>query len=88
MKLAERLIQQQDATVANPAAIRASIPEQGRVLTFARALQVDPWADLKLGIELAAVRVASVWLKLRVLARVFVLLATLAALARWRQTPK
>jgi hypothetical protein len=85
MKLAERLIQQQDAAVANPAAIRASIPEQGRVLTFTRALQVDPWADLKLGIELAAVKVASGWLKLGVLVGVFVVLAVLAAIARWRQ---
>jgi hypothetical protein len=85
MKLAERLIQQQDAAVANPAAIRASIPEQGRVLTFKRALQVDPWADLKLGIELAAVKVASGWLKLGMLAGLFVVLVVLAALARWRQ---
>ena len=88
MKLAERLIQQQDAAVANPAAIRASIPEQGRVLTFKRALQVDPWADLKLGIELAAVKVASGWLKLGVLAGVFVVLAVLAALGRRRQSPE
>jgi hypothetical protein len=85
MKLAERLIQQQDAAVANPAAIRASIPEQGRVLTFTRALLVDPWADLKLGIELAAVKSASSWLKLGVLTGVFVVLAVLAGLARWQQ---
>ena len=30
--LAEKLIQQQDAAVSHPAGIRASIPEQGRVL--------------------------------------------------------
>ncbi|PYJ01824.1 MAG: hypothetical protein DME25_17410, partial [Verrucomicrobia bacterium] len=41
MRLAERLIQQQDAAVTSPAAIRASIPEQGRVLTFKRAVLVD-----------------------------------------------
>ena len=44
MRLAERLIQQQDAAVSSPAAIRANIPEQGRVLTFKRAVAVDPWA--------------------------------------------
>ena len=47
MRLAERIIQQQDAAVSSPAAIRASIPEQGRVLTFKRAVVVDTWADLK-----------------------------------------
>ena len=52
MRLAERLIQQQDAAVSSPAAIRASIPEQGRVLTFKRAVVVDTWADLQ--IHLAA----------------------------------
>jgi hypothetical protein len=88
MKLAERLIQQQDAAVANPAAIRASIPEQGRVLTFTRALLVDEWADLKVGIELTAVKTASGWLKLGVLAGVFVVLAVLAGIARWRQNPE
>ena len=41
MKLAGRLIQQQDAAVANPAVIRANIPEQGRLLTFKRAVVVD-----------------------------------------------
>jgi hypothetical protein len=45
MKLADRLIQQQDAAVANSAAIRANIPEQGRLLTFKRAVVVDTWAD-------------------------------------------
>ena len=38
---AERLIQQQDAAVNNPAAIQANIPEQGRLLTFSRAVAVD-----------------------------------------------
>lgn len=51
MKQAERIIQQQDAAVSSPAAIRASIPEQGRVLSFKRAVAVDPWADLRLHIE-------------------------------------
>lgn len=59
VKLAERLIQQQDAAVANPAAIRASVPEQGRLLTFARPLQVDTWADLSIQLEAHATRDAS-----------------------------
>jgi len=50
-KLAGRLIQQQDAAVANPAVIRANVPEQGRLLTFKRAVVVDPWADLNIGLH-------------------------------------
>jgi hypothetical protein len=52
MKLADRLIKQQDAAIANPAVIRANIPQQGRLLTFKRAVVVDTWADL--GINLVA----------------------------------
>ncbi len=52
VRLAQRLIQQQDAAVSSPAAIRASIPEQGRLLTFRRAVVVDTWAEL--GVHLAA----------------------------------
>ena len=48
MRLAERLIQQQDAAVSSPAVIRTSIPEQTRVLTFRRAVLVNPWAELKI----------------------------------------
>ncbi len=51
MKLAARLIQQQDAAVANPAVIRANIPEQGRLLTFRRAVVVDKWADLDIKLQ-------------------------------------
>ena len=51
-RVADKLIQQQDAAVLTPAVIRASIPEQGRSLTFKRAIAVDPWADLH--IDLAA----------------------------------
>ena len=59
MKLAERLIQQQDAAAASPAVIRANIPEQGRLLTFKRAVVVDPWADLNLVLDAYAANVVS-----------------------------
>src|SRR5204863_8515816 len=59
MRLAERLIQQQDAAVPTPTAIRASIPQQGRLLTFRRAVQVDTWADLNIRLEAKASRAAS-----------------------------
>ena len=47
MRVAERLVQQQDAAIGTPAALRASLPEQERVLTFKRSVAVDNWADLR-----------------------------------------
>jgi len=35
--------------VSSAAAIHASVPEQGRLLTFKRAVVVDTFADLKIG---------------------------------------
>jgi hypothetical protein len=82
MKLAERLIQQQDAAVANPAVIRANIPEQGRLLTFKRAVVVDTWADLNIGLKARTVNVASWSVRLLVLAVTALVLAGLGLLAR------
>ena len=52
IRLAERLVQQQDAAVTAPAALHASIPEQGRILTFTRSVLVNPWSAL--GVEVRA----------------------------------
>jgi hypothetical protein len=82
MKLAERLIQQQDAAVANPAVIRANIPEQGRLLTFKRAVVVDTWADLNIGLQ-AQTRSAISWhVRLLLLAATVLVLAGFSLLAR------
>src|SRR6266446_1680416 len=78
MRLAERIVQQQDAAVSSPAAIRANIPEQGRVLTFKRAVVVDTWADLKINLEAAAVRAASWGVRVLILAGTLVVLAVFA----------
>ena len=51
MRLAERLIQQQDAAVNNATPIRADIPQQGSLLTFKRAMVVEQWADLKVVVK-------------------------------------
>ena len=59
MRLAEKLIQQQDAAVSSASAIRANIPEQGRVLTFQRAVAVDREADLRIGLEATALKAVS-----------------------------
>jgi hypothetical protein len=81
-RLVERLIQQQDAAGANPAAIRATIPEQGRLFTFARSLQVDPWVDLRIDLETRAVRAASGSAKLRLLAGTFIAVSILGYAVR------
>ena len=81
MRLAERLIQQQDAAVSSPSVIRASVPEQGRLLSFKRAVQVDKMADLKLDLQATAVRSASLGARFGLLAGLFVVLALLGWLA-------
>jgi hypothetical protein len=79
MRLAEKLVQQQDAALASPAAIRASVPQVGRVLTFRRAVLVDPWAELVLNLKARAVRAAPLGLRLATLLAVAVGLGLLAA---------
>jgi hypothetical protein len=78
MRLAERIIQQQDAAVSSPAAIRASIPEQGRVLTFKRAVVVDTWADLKIRLVATAAKAASWGVRLLILAVTLLILGGFA----------
>jgi hypothetical protein len=88
LRLAERIIQQQDAAVSSPAAIRASIPQQGQVLTFKRAVVVDTWADLKLRLEATAVKAASWAVRLLILAASVLILAGFAWAARAFRTSK
>ncbi len=75
LRLAEKLIQQQDAAVSNPAGIRASVPEQGRVLTFKRAVAVEPWADLNIHLQASMARTASLTLRILSLAGTLVVFA-------------
>jgi hypothetical protein len=79
MRLAEKLIQQQDAAVSSPAAIRASIPQQGQTLTFHRAVAVDAWADLKIGLQAAMTRTAPTGIRVLILAGACVFFALLTA---------
>jgi hypothetical protein len=88
MRLAERIIQQQDAAVSSPAAIRASIPEQGRVLTFKRAVVVDTWADLKIHLAATAAKAASWGVRILILAASLLILAAFAWAARSFRTGK
>ena len=65
-----------------PAAIRASIPEQGRVLTFKRAVVVDTWADLKIHLAATAAKAASWAVRVPILAASLLVLAAFASAAR------
>ncbi len=87
MRLVERLIQQQEAVVASPSAIRATVPEQGRKLTFSRALQVETESDLRIDLKTVEVRGISFRLKLLLLAGTFAMLITLHFLMRGSQRP-
>jgi hypothetical protein len=80
MKLAERIVQQQDAAIPAPTAIRAAIPEQGRMLTFRRAVQVSTWADMNVRIE-AKKDVNNYGSRFALMAGVFVVFAVLALLS-------
>ena len=82
MRLAERIIQQQDAAVSSPTAIRANIPEQGRVLTFKRAVVVDTWADLRIRLAATAAKTASWGVRFLILAVSLLILAGFAWAAR------
>jgi hypothetical protein len=78
VRLAERIIQQQDAALPSPSAIRSAIPQQGRLLTFRRTVQVDTWADLRIQLEAGAVRPAPWSLRVAMLGIIFVGFAFLA----------
>ncbi|HKX62048.1 MAG TPA: hypothetical protein VJS65_09390, partial [Verrucomicrobiae bacterium] len=87
MRVAERLVQQQDAAVAAPAAIRAAIPHQGRVLTFKRAVQVGTFADLRLSLEATSAHVAPWATRFMMLAGLFVMLGAIAWASRSLRNP-
>jgi hypothetical protein len=86
MKLAERLVQQQDAAVSSPAVIRANIPEQGRLLTFKRSVDVDRQADLNIGLQMTAAKAAPWSVRLFVLLATALVLAGFGLLARVQRT--
>jgi hypothetical protein len=86
VKLAERLIQQQDAAVTNPAAIQATIPEQGRLLTFSRSVllmdeKTRQTPDLQIGLEAKADKSTGWFRRLLILIGTALLLAALAKFA-------
>lgn len=67
LRLVERLIQQQEALLASPGAIRVTVPELGRKLTFARSLQVQTNSDLQIRLSTSEAREASTPLRFAIL---------------------
>jgi hypothetical protein len=88
VSVAEKLIQQQDAAVNHPASIRASIPEQGRVLTFRRAVAVDPWADLRIGLTGSLASATSHQGQFQIIAVAFIAFALLGFALRFVRTAR
>jgi hypothetical protein len=82
MKVAERLVEQQDVAVARPTAIRATIPEQGRLLTFKRSVQVNEMADMHLSLAARAANTASFTGNVLILLASFVVGAVVVAMGR------
>lgn len=86
-RLAERIVQQQDAAVAPINALRASVPEQGRTYVFKRSVLVDTWADLSLALEASSVSPSSAGMRLLILLATGVVLAVLAWASRPLRSP-
>jgi hypothetical protein len=82
-KLAERIIQQQDAAISAPAVIEARIPEQGRMLTFSRSVAVDAQADLQIELNMRAPDVSTGISRFGVLLSI----AAVMAFAAWAAAP-
>ena len=59
--IAGRIVDQQLAVEPAPGAIRVTIPESGRVLTFTRSIQVDGESPLNLHLSLVETRKANAW---------------------------
>jgi hypothetical protein len=78
LRLAERIVQQQDAAVPVPTAIRATVPQQGKLLTFRRTVQVDDFADLDLRLKATSARAAPWGFRVALLAGLFAVMAGFA----------
>ena len=85
MKLAEQLVEQQNAAQANPEAIQAALPEYGQRLTFTRSMLVDENSEnLKLELEVSEVSKSTNGRRLLQLAGIVIVFAILMALGKRR----
>jgi hypothetical protein len=61
-----------------PTAIRATVPQQGKLLTFRRTVQVDDFADLDLRLKATSARAAPWGFRVALLAGLFAVMAGFA----------
>ncbi len=83
-QLAQRLVQQQSATLPQPAAIRATLPERGTTYKFTQSLQVNPWSDLTLNLT-AGPATSKAWSGLAALAALGALVLAAGAVGRLKR---
>ena len=88
MKLAERLIRQQDAGATKPESIRASLPAHGKQLVFKGSLQVDPWAALKIKLDTKSASSGRLWARSGQIAAILLVLALMAGVAMFMTAKK
>ncbi|MEI7732755.1 MAG: hypothetical protein WCO56_24500 [Verrucomicrobiota bacterium] len=81
-RLAERLIGQQSAGGGKPESIRAALPIQGHPLTFTGSLQVKPWSDLIVKLDIVPIARHAWMATWRLLGGVFIVLLILAFAVR------
>ncbi len=86
-RLVERLIQQQEATVANPSTIRASVPELGRSLIFTRSVQVETKTSLRVTLQAAEAVAVSLPARFAILTVVAAAMGLLCLARRWAGQP-
>jgi hypothetical protein len=84
VRLAERLIQQQDAAAMASMAIRPHPPEAQRTYTFTRPLEIEPSRELSLDLTLTRPGSISWIARIGLLLALFVVLLLVNSLARFR----
>jgi hypothetical protein len=81
-KLADRLVRQQEAAVARPQSIRATLPRTGKLLMFTGSLQVKSDADLRVKLDAKSTSPGTLGAQILALCGLLVLLGALGLLAR------
>lgn len=88
VRLAERLIRQQDAGIAKPGAVRAALPTHGKQLTFTGSLQVKEWAGLEVKLDSKAGSAGGFGARVATILAIFISLLFFARISEKRPLPQ